>query len=85
MLMNHLTIRKIPHELGLALDREVRRRGLSLNETVKQLLERALGLDPEQTLDNGLKRLAGGWSKKGLTEFEKATELFEKVDEAEWK
>lgn len=83
--MNHLTIRKIPPELGQALDREVRRRGLSLNETVKQLLERALGLDPEEPPDNGLKRLAGGWSKKDLTEFEKATELFEKVDEAEWR
>ena len=67
--MNHLTIRKIPAGLARALKREVRRRGLSLNETVKQLLERALGLDPDQPLDNGLKRLAGGWSAKELAEF----------------
>lgn len=83
--MNHLTIRKIPAELGRALDREVRRRGLSLNETVKQLLERALGLEPGQPADNGLKRLAGGWSQKDLREFERATAMFERIDPEEWK
>ena len=82
--MNHLTIRKIPARLGKELEKEVRRRGLSLNETVKLLLERALGLDPQTPFDNGLGKLAGGWSQKELEEFEKSTAMFSKIDEADW-
>ena len=83
--MKHLTVRNIPSDLGRALEREVRRRGESLNETVKQLLERALGLSSDQPYDNGLGKLAGSWSKEDLAEFEKATEPFETIDEEPWK
>jgi hypothetical protein len=83
--MTYLTIRNVSPQLAHALEREVRRRGLSLNETLKQLLERALGLDAGPPPGNGLKRFAGGWSRKELADFEKATQVFETVDEAEWK
>lgn len=83
--MRHLTIRQIPPELGRALEREVRRRGQSLNQTVKELLERALGLAPDARYDNGLGRLAGTWSDAEAAEFERATELFERIDEEAWR
>jgi len=34
--MKHLTIRDVPQDLARALEKEKRRRGQSLNETVKQ-------------------------------------------------
>ncbi len=83
--MKHLTIRQIPPDLGRALEREVRRRGQSLNQTVKELLERALGLAPDGRYDNGLGRLAGTWSDEDAAEFDKATEVFERIDEEDWK
>ena len=84
-LMKHLTVRDVPADVAKALDRERRRRGLSLNETVKQLLRQSLALEAEKSRDNGLGKLAGTWSKAELSEFEAATAVFEKVDEHVWK
>jgi hypothetical protein len=81
--MKHLTIRGVPPNLARGLESEARDRGQSLNQTVKDLLAKALGI--ECTFDNGLGSLAGGWSDKELHEFEAATGLFEQVDEEMWK
>jgi hypothetical protein len=79
------TIRGISPELAGALKREVRRRGQSLNETVRQVLERALGLEAGQPFDNGLGRFAGTWTQEEFEAFEKATEVFERIDEEHWR
>lgn len=81
--MKHLTIRDIPPDLARALTKEVRQRGQSLNQTVKELLARALGLEGGG-YDNGLGRLAGTWSSQELDEFERATSQFEQVDAEQW-
>lgn len=80
----HLTVRDLSSELARALKAEARRRGTSLNQTVKDLLGRALGLDPASTYDNGLGALAGTWSSQDLAEFEAATAGFEAVDDELW-
>lgn len=81
----HLTIRDVSSELARALKAEARRRGASLNQTVKELLGRALGLGPSAAYDNGLGALAGTWSAEELDEFEKATAGFEAVDDEIWR
>lgn len=86
-LMNapkHLTVRAVPPDLIKALRREQKRLGLSLNETVKELLRRALGLGTEP-FSNGLGRLGGTWSEEEFREFEKATAIFEQIDEEIWR
>ena len=80
----HLTVRDLSGELARALKAEARRRGTSINQTVKDLLGRALGLDPAATYDNGLGALAGTWSSEDLAEFEAATAGFEAVDDELW-
>jgi hypothetical protein len=82
--MRHLTVRGVPPSLARALEREARDRGQSLNQTVKELLERALGL-PSGSYDNGLRRFAGTWTDAELSRFERATARFESVDEELWK
>lgn len=83
--MRHLTIREIPADLARALEREKKRRGLSLNQTLKDLLRRALGLERGSAPpDNGLGRFAGTWSEAELEEFERNTRLFESVDPELW-
>lgn len=78
----HLTVRNVPPRLARALDAERRRRGASLNRTVLDLLDRALGTGGAT---NGLEALAGTWSRAELARFEKATAEFERVDEELWK
>ncbi len=81
----HLTIRDLSSDLAKALKAEALRRGTSLNQTVKDLLGRGLGLDPASTYDNGLGALAGTWSSEELAEFEAATAGFEAVDDELWR
>jgi len=83
--MKHLTIRQVPPELARALEAEKRRRGRSLNRTVLDLLEQALGLEPRGPRTNGLGELAGTWSKADLEQFERAVALTEQVDEELWR
>lgn len=74
-----LTIRSLPASLVDALEREVRRSGRSLNQTVIDLLVQGLGAHGVRS--NGLGRLAGGWSGDEFRAFERNTAQFEAVDE----
>jgi hypothetical protein len=78
-----LTIRNLPPTLAEALEREKRRRGQSLNQTVIELLDQGLGT--LRARSNGLARLGGGWSEKEFRDFEQATAQFEEVDEELWR
>jgi hypothetical protein len=78
-----LTIRNLPPTLAEALEREKRRRGQSLNQTVIELLDQGLGT--LRTRSNGLGRLGGGWSEEEFRDFEQATAQFEAVDEELWR
>ncbi len=78
-----LTIRNVPPSLAEALEREKRRKGKSLNQTVIDLLGQGLGA--ERVRSNGLGRFAGGWSEDEFRDFERATAHFEAVDEELWR
>ncbi len=84
MTAKHLTVRDVPKPLAQALDREARRRGTSLNQTVKELLGRALGL-ASAPFDNGLGDLAGAWDDAQFEEFERNTAAFAHIDEQLWR
>ena len=83
--MKTMTIRNIPSELAQALDKERRRRGLSLNRTVLALLGNALGVQNAATRSNGLRQLAGTWSEAEYRQFEQAVAPFGEIDEAMWR
>jgi plasmid stability protein len=82
-MIKALTIRNVPPSLAEALEREKRRKGKSLNQTVIDLLGQGLGA--EGVRSNGLGRLAGGWSEDEFRAFERATAQFEVVDEELWR
>ena len=79
-----LTIRHVPPQLARLLEVERRRTGASLNQTVLDLLHRALGLGDEP-FDNGLGALAGTWSDQDLADFEAATTTSSRIDEDMWR
>jgi plasmid stability protein len=78
-----LTIRNLPPGIADALEREKRRRGKSLNQTVIDLLGQGLGARGARS--NGLGRLAGTWSEEEFRDFERATAQFEAIDEELWR
>lgn len=80
--MKHMTIRNVPDDLHQALQKERRRRGQSLNQTVIELLRQRLAVGA--TARNGLARLGGGWSEDEFRAFEDATSVFERIDEEVW-
>jgi hypothetical protein len=83
--MNHLTIRNLPAEVAEALEEERLRSRSSLNQTVINLLGRALGVGDPVKKSNGLARLAGTWTQKEFERFEAAVALTEQIDEELWR
>jgi hypothetical protein len=83
--MKHLTIRSVSPELAEALEQEKLSRGTSLNRTVLDLLERALGVGAGRPRSNGLAAGAGTWSEEEFERFEEATAAHEQIDEELWR
>jgi len=81
--MTTLTIRSLPREVAKALEREKRRRGASLNQTVIDLLSQGLGVGASRS--NGLARLAGTWTDEGYRRFSEAIAPLEQVDDELWR
>lgn len=82
-ISGHLTVRGVDPVLSRALQKERKRRGTTLNQTVLDLLGRALGVS--QPFDNGLGKYAGGWTEEQLKEFQRNTACFDQIDEDLWK
>jgi len=82
---SYLTVRNIPTDVATELERERRRRGASLNQTVVDTLRKGLGLGAEGR-SNGLASLAGKWTAREFEQFESAVaDLSENVDEEVWR
>jgi len=81
--MKQLSIRNVNPQLAAALEAERRARDISLNETVLDLLRRALGL-VDEPYDNGLEALSGSWSDDDFAEFTTAVATFNEIDENLW-
>ena len=83
--VRHLTIRNVPPEVAEALRKKRERSRTSLNQTVIELLSRALGLRRQGEESNGLAGLAGTWSKQEHEQFEAAVAVTEQIDEDLWR
>jgi len=70
----------------LRLKQEAKTRNVSLNQLILVLLRRELGLSHKHTkvVHHDLDKLAGTWSKKEVSQFQKAVESFNQVDEGMW-
>lgn len=81
--MKTITIRNLPPDVAAALEREKRRRGESLNQTVIELLSQGLGVGV--TRSNGLAALGGRWSEEEVQAFEEAVAPLEDIDPELWR
>lgn len=84
--MKSISIHGIDETLDSLIKERARSQGQSLNKTIKQLLEAALGLRPKNPEEKSkeFSDLFGIWSDEELHEFEKKTEDLNKVNMEDW-
>jgi len=80
--MSQITLRKLPENLENQIRKLAQKNHSSLNRTIIELLEKALGSGIKK---RNLSKLAATWSKQEATEFENNTKTFEQIDEDIWK
>ena len=78
--MRQITVRNIPAAIEAKLRSLAARSGLSLNQTVIQLLETATGERPKAR-QRDLSPIAAKWDDHDVDAFERAMDAFESVDE----
>jgi hypothetical protein len=85
--MTTMTLRGIDNTISGALKEKARREDSSVNTVMLRILKEGLGLEKKKrnVVYDDLDHLAGTWSAEDAAEFEKATAVFEKVDEDMWK
>lgn len=85
--MATMTLRGVDDRIAAVLKEKARKEGTSVNALMLRLLKESLGIEKKKrgVVYDDLDHLAGTWSKKDAAEFERATSVFEKVDEEMWK
>lgn len=86
--MANLSLRGIDEKTAARLKGEARRRGLSVNALVIQLIRQGVGLklpEAQRTTHHDLDSLAGTWEEKETTQFLESVSNFGQIDRALWK
>ena len=85
--MTTMTLRGIDDSVSGALKEKARQEGSSVNTVMLRILKESLGIEKKKrnAVYHDLDHLAGTWSAQDAAEFERATAVFEKVDEDMWK
>jgi hypothetical protein len=85
--MKSITLHNLDDQLTELITRRAREKGYSLNRTIKELLNKALGItpDPEKDKKQEFMDLFGVWSDEEYQEFEEQTKTFHKIDPDDWK
>ncbi|MEW6265785.1 MAG: hypothetical protein AB1641_22155 [Thermodesulfobacteriota bacterium] len=85
--MKAITIHDLDKPLADLIKARAQTEGLSLNKTVKKLLEEALGITPAPRGKNRpeFEEFRGLWSKPDLLEFDKRTKGLRKIDPEDWR
>jgi len=84
--MKSITIYELDDHLYAAIRDRAKHERISLNKTIKKLLEKSLGLKPKDE-DNPKKEfidIFGVWSEEEACEFDRTTEEFAKIDSEDW-
>ena len=84
--MKSITIHGIDQPFANLIQSKARAEGLSVNKTVKKLLEEALGVKPRPKDSNRdhFEEFCGIWSKSDLIEFDEKTEEYRKIIPGDW-
>jgi len=83
--VSQITIRNLPESVEQAIRDRARERNQSLNRTVTQLLEKALGIKPETGRKRDLSDLRGNWTADEADHFDRFVAESRTIDDEIWK
>lgn len=85
--MATMTLRGIDDRTAAALKEKARKESTSVNTLMLRIIKESLGMEKKKrgVVYDDLDHLAGTWSKEDAAEFERATAVFERVDEEMWR
>ena len=85
--MSTITIRGIGETTAKTLKERTKKEGISVNAVLLKTLKESLGLEKKKRMvvHTDLDHLAGTWSEKDFSEFQKKIADFETVDKKIWK
>ncbi|MCA1792819.1 MAG: hypothetical protein ABR534_04395 [Desulfotignum sp.] len=85
--MKSITIHGLEEPLWSLVKSKAEFEGLSLNKTIKKLLEKSLGISrpEENNRKNEFKQFLGCWSKTDLDEFNTAISDIEQINPKDWR
>ncbi len=79
-----ITVHSMSDDLARKLKEEAVRKGLSLNKTIKQVLERSMGLSENRNDIPEFKELCGIWTAAQADEFALGIADLSTVDPGDW-
>ena len=85
--MTSITIHNIDTTLDSLIRQHAKEAGQSLNKTIKELLNKALGIAKNKKRRDhrdDFKEFFGIWTREEFEEFEENTKIFEVIDESDW-
>lgn len=84
--MKSMTIHGIDDQLAKLIKARAKAEGLSVNKTLKKLLEISLGVKPQPEKKNlkDFKEFSGVWDEEDLSEFEENTSSSRTIDPEDW-
>ncbi len=87
VIMKSMTIHGIDKQLENLIKSKAKEEGLSINKTIKKLLETSLGVKPQPSRKNldEFKEFRGVWSSEDLKVFEEKTAGIRSVDKEDWR
>ena len=81
--MKSITLHNINDSMERLITKKAKEKGLSLNKTIKQLLEQSLGMGSQEH-GNDFIEFLGLWSRADDKEFQHTTQSFRKVNSQDW-
>ncbi len=82
--MSQITLRKIPSNIEQQIRLISKKNRSSLNQTIIELLEKALGTEGESRKKRDLSKNFDTWNEAEVSQFNDAMKPFEKIDDEVW-
>jgi hypothetical protein len=85
--MKSITIHGVDDPLAELIKSKAQSEGLSINQTIKKILESSLGVRPRQAggKRSDFEEFCGIWTEADLAEFKENTQEFRKIDSGDWR
>lgn len=84
--MKSITIHKLDDRTARLIELKSKETGLSLNNTIKNLLRKALGIQSETNRDKSdFQEFSGIWNESDFKMFQESTAAFGEIDDKDWK